>query len=517
MPRKAINMRKIREVLRLDHSQSANIREIASSCGIAASTVHEYLRRAEAASVKWPLPPEMSDEELESRLFAPVRLTSARILPDWSHIQRELCRKGVTLDLLWREYRERNPDGYGRSQFNHLYRRWAKTTDVRMLQRHVAGERMWVDWSGMTGRLVDPLTGEVSEAQIFVAAFGVSQKLFSKGFPSQELEHWLEAQACALDFYGAVPQISVPDNTKTGVNSPHRYEPELNLEYAEFAHHYGIAVIPARIYKPRDKAKVENGVLQVERHVLAPVRDRTFFSLRELNEELERLTAAFNSRLMRGPNASRNELFEELDRPAAKPLPETRYRYAQWKKAKVAPDYHVEFEGHKYSVPYTLVGKTALMRIAWDTVQILESGKAVATHLRSYVRMGFTTDPSHMPRSHREHAEWTPPRLIRWASESGESVGRFVEAMLESKVHPEQGFRAAMGLIGLGKRYGALRLDRACARALEARALSYRSVKSILEKGLDQVVDPEVQPPLLPVHDNVRGADYYKGDPGCAN
>jgi len=502
-------MRKIREVLRLHHEIGANEREIASACNIARSSVHEYLRRCGLAGLCWPLPEDCSDKRLEELLFARHEQTGARQTPDWRAVQRELLKKHMTLTVVWEEYKKANPDGYGRSQFCHLFRQWEGTTEIRMAQNHVPGERLWIDWSGQTAPLTDPETGEVGRVQVFVAAFGVSQKLFAKAFPSQELRWWLEAQVAAFKFYGVLPVFAVPDNTKTGVTSPHRYEPEFNLEYAEFARHYQLAVIPARVRKPRDKGKVENGVQRVEQRVLARLEGRTFLSLDELNDEIAALVAELNTRVMRGPEASRNQLFEEIDRPAARPLPGTHYEFASWKKAKVAPNHHVSFEGHHYSVPYTLVGKNVDIRASAFTIQIFEGTKIVATHARNLKRIGYSTLREHRPKSHRQYDQWSPARLVRWGSKCGESVSGLVQAMLEARLYPQHGYESAFGLIGLGKKYGLKRLNAACARALAARALSYKSVKNILEKGLDQTELP-FEERTMPTHPNVRGSEYYK-------
>lgn len=509
-------MRKIREVMRLHHELGAKQREIAAACNIAPSTVHEYLRRAESAGVGWPMPVDLTDEQIESKLFGRSEKPAERETPDWKDVERRLTVKNMTLTVVWEDYKQDNPKGYERSQFCNLFRQWEAKSELRMAQHHVAGERLWVDWAGQTAPLTDPQTGEVSEVQVFVAAFGVSQKLFAKAFPSQELQHWLEAHVSAFKFYGVLPVIAVPDNTKTGITSPSRYEPQFNLEYAEFARHYSLAVVPARVRKPRDKGKVENGVQRIEQRVLARLEGRTFLSLGELNDEIARLVDELNSRVMRGPEASRDELFEEIDRPAARPLVQTHYEFATWKKAKVGPNHHVAFEGHHYSVPYTLVGKSVEIRCSAHTVQVFHGAKVVACHVRTFKRIGYTTVREHRPKSHREYEDWTPARLVRWAGKCGASVAGLVSAMLEARLYPQHGYNAAFGLIGLGKRYGLKRLNQACARALAAGALSYQSVKTILEKGLDQA-EFEFEERPMPAHANLRGPDYYKESPRCEN
>lgn len=513
-------MRKIREVIRLRHSLRLSVREIAASCAIGRTTVGEYLRRSQAAGLGWPLPDELDDDGLQRRLFPPPAACTAagRPLPDWPRVRRELARKGVTLLLLWHEYKRSFPEGYGYSRYAELYRVWERSTDLRMLQRHKAGEKLFADFAGLTIPVTDPKTGLVRKVQIYAGALGASQHIFAKAYESQDLQSWLEANADALEFYGAVPEMLVPDNLKSGVKSADRYEPVLNPAFAEFARHYGLAVVPARPKKPRDKSKVENAVLQVERWILAPLRNRTFFSLEELNDAIAAKLEELADRTMKGPRASRRQLFEELDRPAMGPLPSSRYVYAAWSRCKVAPDYHVELEGHRYSVPHTLVGSRVDLRAAPLTVEVFSKGKRVCGHVRSLLRRGFTTDPDHMPRAHREFAQWTPERLERWALEVGPNASGFVAGLMDGRVHPQQAFRACMGVISLAKSYGPERLEAACGRALAYRAFSYRSLKTILDKGLDQGWAPVAgaDEPAAD-HANLRGAEYYEEVSPCAS
>jgi transposase len=513
-------MRKIREVMRLRDSVKASRREIALSVGIARSTVAEYFYRSDAAGLSWPLPEGISDEELDRLLFPPVSSIDepARALPNWSDIKRELSRKGVTLLLLWQEYKDANPEGYGYSRFASLYREWLDKTDCRMRQHHKAGEKEWVDFVGLTMPLTNASTGEVRQVQIFASALGASQRIFAKAYESQTLENWLGANADSFEFYGALAEILVIDNLRSGVTSPDRFEPVVNQAFAEFARHYGIAVIPARPRKPRDKAKVENAVQQVERWVLAPLRNRTFFSLQELNEAIAIKVGELDARLMKGPNASRREFFEQIDRPAMRALSMPRYEFAKWKSAKVAIDYCVEFEGHRYSVPHTLVGKRVELRVSLSTIEIFLDSLRVCGHLRSVSRRGATIESSHMPVAHREHAEWTPERIEKWAAGTGPSTRELVSQMMTANLHPQQAFRACMGVISLGKNYTPERLEAACSRALRFGAKGYRNVKTILEKGLDKEEAP-ARPVLVEIsnHANVRGPGYYAGGASCAN
>jgi transposase len=510
-PRSA--MRKIRDVLRLSLGEGLSRRQVGVAVGLPYTTIAHYLVRARAAGVAWPLPDGMDDAELERCLF-PVAPGSrvTRPPPDFGAVHAELRRKGVTLELLWVEYRERHRGGgYGYSQFCNLYRQWARRVDVVMRQEHRAGEKLFVDFPGQTVPIVDRLTGEITQAEIFVAVLGASNYTYAEAIASQALPHWIAAHVHAFAYFQGCPQILVPDNLRSGVTRAHRYEPDLNRTYAEMAAHYGAAVIPARPSKPRDKAKIEVGVQVVERWILARLRNRTFFSLTELNDAIRELLEELNSRPFRKLPGCRRSLFEALDRPVLKPLPDRPYELATWKLARVNIDYHVEVERHWYSVPYQLVGQQVDVRLTATTVEVIFRSRRVASHLRSFEPYRFTTDPAHMPASHRAHREWTPGRILRWAQTTGPKTAEFVEGVLTSRPHPEQGFRSCLGILRLGKRYGDQRLEAACGRALTLRAFSYRSVESILKTGLDRQPLLALAPPILTgAHDNVRGRDYYR-------
>ena len=509
MPRRHIDMKKIREVLRLRYGQVSSVHDIAAACTLSTSTVHEYLYRSEAAGLGWPLPEGTTDEDLERTLFPPRRRKGEpeRPLPDFGRFRAELSRKGVTLKLLWQEYARENPDGYGYSRLADLYKEWEKKSDVRMLQRHNGGEKLFVDFAGLKAKVKDPETGEVREVSIFVSTMGSSQMVYARACHGEDLRSWLEAHVLAFEFYGALPMVLVPDNLKSGVTKACYYDPTINQAYAELARFYELTVLPTRVRKPRDKAKVENGVQQVERWVLAPLRDRIFFSLSELNEAIAALVEELNHRIMKGPNASRAELFASEDLPSMRPLPDGRYVYAEWKTAKIAPDYHIETEGHKYSVPYRFIGKKVDVRISSQTVEVFEGGVKISSHPRSPSRRGFTTQDSHMPEKHA-NAKWTPARLTRWAESIGPHTAWFVERVLSSKEHEEHAFRTILGVLRLEKNYSGPRLEAACTRANAVGAMHYGNVKSILEKNLDQAPLPLNAPPTPP-HDNVRGPDYY--------
>jgi transposase len=510
-------MRKIKEVLRLrfEHQQSA--RQIAKSCGIARSTVKEYLDRIQKAGIPWPLPAEWDDAALENRLFPPASLIppEKRQMPPMEYLHQERKRKGVTLQLLWHEYKEANPEGYQYSQFCDLYRQWVEKLDVCLRQEHRAGEKLFVDYAGQTLPIQDPQTGGTREACLFVATLGASSYTFAEATWTQDLPSWIQSHVHAFEFFNGVPEILVPDNLKAGVTHPCRYEPDINPTYADMAEHYGTVVIPARVRKARDKAKVESAVLIGERWVLAALRNHRFFSLEEANQAIGEKLAELNNRKFQKLDATRKELFENLDRPALKPLPETPYEYADWKKAKVNIDYHIEVDGHYYSVPYQLVKESVEVRFTSTTVEVLFKNRRVASHPRSYRRGGFTTLKEHMPKAHQQYLEWTPSRIIRWAAQTGLHTEKLVTQILESKPHPQQGFRSCLGIIRLGKQYPPQRLEAACAYALSIHGFSYKSVQSILKNGLDQkpTLLPKRDSSTLPLplqHPNIRGKEYYQ-------
>ncbi len=512
MTRERIPMRTIKEVLRLKWSCGLGRRAIAKSCGIAKSTVIEYLRRAEKASLSWPLPAELDDAALEHLLFPPVILSdSPRPLPVWEDVHRELARKSVTLTLLWDEYKAQYPDGYQYSFFAELYRAYAKKLDISMRQVHYAGEKLFVDYCGQTVPVIDKSTGEMHDCQIFVAVLGASNFTYAEATYTQGLPDWIGSHVRALQFIDGVPEILVPDNLLSGITKACRYEPGVNRTYQELAVHYGAAVIPARVRKPKDKAKVEAGVLLVQRWILAALRNRTFFSLAELNAAIRELLDRLNNRPFKKLSGSRMGRFLEIDKPALQPLPAIFFEYAEWKiKKRSGIDYHVEVNDHYYSVPYQLRNEYLDVRLTESIVEVFFHNKRVASHIRSYAKGRHTTLAEHMPKSHRDYADWTPERLIRWASETGKSTAELVTAILAKKLHPQQGFRSCMGIITLSKKFGKERVEAACKRALAIGGTSFGSVKSILQTGLDKKPLPESRPasPVI-THSNIRGREYY--------
>ncbi len=512
MPALRKSMRQIREVLRQKWELGFSNRQIGHCCGLSRPTVAEYLRRANAAGLSWPLSGELDDDELERKLFPPRPTMPAerQAVPDWSLVHREFKRKGVTLALLWDEYKEANPEGFQYSWFCEHYRRWLGKLDVVMRQTHRAGEKLFVDYAGQTVPIIERRTGEVHEAQIFVAVLGASNYSYAEATSTQALPDWIGSHVRAFSYFASVPEIVVPDNIKSGVHLAHRYEPELNPTYAEMAQHYGVAIIPTRSAKPRDKAKAEVGVQIVERWILARLRNRQFFSLVELNTAMAELLEVLNSRPFKKLPGTRGSLFESLDRPAMRALPAVPYEYAEWKKVRVNIDYHVAIAKHYYSVPYQLVKQQLEARVTTSTVELFNKGKRVASHRRSYRPGQHTTVNAHMPKAHRQYAEWTPQRLVRWAAETGPATAKLVEKILSSRPHPQHGFRACLGLMRLGKRYTTARLEAASRRALTIGSCSYKSVESILKNGLDRKPLPSttIETPTIE-HDNLRGSDYY--------
>jgi transposase len=477
------------------------------------TTVREYLQRAHRAGLSWPLPVGLSDGDLEALLFPPpVSATHApRPLPDWQHLHEELRRKGVTLFLLWEEYKAVYPDGYEYSRFCELYRQWRGKLPVWMRQDHKAGEKLFVDYAGMTMPVVNRETGEVRQAEVFVATLGASNYTYAEASWTQTLPDWVASHVRAFAFFGGASELVIPDNLRSGVSYSCRYDPDANPTYAEMAAHYGTAILPTRVHKPKDKAKVESGVLGVERRILAKLRNRTFFSLAELNQAISMLLVQYNRRPFQQLEGSRRSLFLKLDKPALRPLPATRYEYAEWEKARVNLDYHVRADDHYYSVPYRLVKEEVHVRLTITAVEIFHDGVRVTSHLRSHHKHRHTTKKPHMPEGHRAHAEWTPERVIRWVGRAGAAAAEVAERIIASRAHPEQGFRACMGIKRLGETYGIDRLEAACRRALAIQSPSYKSIKSILAKGLDRGPLPQRTPATPPIeHDNVRGADYYQ-------
>ena len=509
MPARRLQMRKIREVLRLRHEQGLSHQAVAQACAVGVGTVNRYLQKAAQSGLSWPLPAELDDAALDGRLFRRSAPVSNRARPDCAYIHRELKRDGVTLQLLWEEYVQVHPSGYRYTQFCELYRQWAKRLRPSMRQVHRAGEKTFIDFSGKRPSLVDRRTGELRRVELFVAVLGASSLTYAEATETQQLPAWVDAHGHMVEYFGGATTLWVPDQLKSAITRPCRYEPGVNRTYEDLAAHYGAVVIPARPRKPRDKAAVENCVLIAQRWILARLRDQTFFALGPLNAAIRVLLDELNDRPMKKLGVSRRALYEQLDRPALRPLPPARYVLAHWKLCRANIDYHVEVERHVYSVPYQLVREQVEVRYTTNTVEIFHRDKRVASHRRRYDRQPSTV-PEHMPSAHRAHAEWTPSRLIRWAEKVGPATGQLVAQILQSRPHPEQGYRACLGIMQLGRRYGNIRLEAACARALVLGSYRFHTVKNILSAGQDHLpLEPPAETNPTPTHANIRGADYY--------
>lgn len=513
MPTPRVLMSKIRRALQLLADSGLSTRQVAAVLGISKSTVSEIALYARTAGIDWPLASTLSDEELQARLYPPPRPRSShRHEPDYAQLHQELKRPGVTLQLLWEEYRERcGEQAYRYSAYCEKYRAWAKKLKRSMRQVHPAGERLFVDYAGQTVPLVDALTGEIRRAQVFVAVLGASNYTFACATPQQTAADWVGAIIAALEFIGGVPRLLVPDQPRALIANPDAYEPVTARLMQEMGEHYSVAVLPARPGRPQDKAKVEVGVQVVERWILARLRHRRFFSLGELNAAIAALLAELNQRPFKRLPGCRASAFEALDAPALKALPPQPMVLAQFKPARVNIDYHVAFEGHYYSVPHQHVGAAVELRVTATTLEVLLRRQRIAAHARNARAGGFTTVAEHMPASHRAHREWSPASLISWGERIGAATAAVVRWQMEHRPHPEQGYRACLGLMRLARQYGQERLEAACARAQSIRAPHYRSVKSILECGLDRQGSTTLggTTASMPVHDNVRGPGYY--------
>ena len=515
MPAERTAMRHVREVLRLKFVGGVPIREIARRLGVAPSTVRKTLDRFHAAGLSWPLPGALTDAALEAKLFADAgtKLGHRRqVEPDWTSVQRDLKRKHVTLALLWHEYIERYPEGYRYSRFCELYRSWEAKLSVTMRQTHLGGDKLFVDYAGSTVPvIVDRLTGEVRAAQIFVAVMGASNFTYAEATWTQGLGDWIAAHTRAFAAIGGVPRLLVPDNAKVAVIRACLYEPQVNRTYAEMAAHYGSAVLPTRPRRPRDKAKVEAAVLVVERWILARLRDRRFYSLAELNGAISELLRRLNNeRAIRQLGRTRRQLLEELDRPALKPLPAEPYVFAEWRIRRVGIDYHVELERHFYSVPYRFARSEVEVRLSNRTVEIFAKGERIAVHIRSSGNGKHTTLADHMPSSHRRYANWTIDRIRRDAALIGPATAALCDLILEHRPHPEQGFRSCLGILRLARPFSTARLEAAAARAIEIGALTYGSVRSILDHKLDRHAAHRRSADGAPIlHPNIRGSRYY--------
>jgi transposase len=504
------SMRRIKECLRLHIESRLSQQAISRSLQIARSTVQDYLRRAAGNKTSWVDLKDFSDDHLEALLFpGPTPSTKERALPDWDQVHKELHSKSyVTLQILWQEYIQTHPDGYSYTRFCVHYRTWAKRLKVYMRQRYIGGEKLFVDYSGKKPHIRDLCSGQDREVELLVMAWGASQYIYAEGQESQRLPDWIMGHRRGYEYFGCGPHIEVDDNLKSAVSKACRYDPDVNITFAEFARHYGVAIVPTRPRKPKDKPKVENAVLLVQRWILACLRNRVFYSISELNQAIRELVDKLNDRPMQRLKKSRRQLFLELDKPNALPLPAQPFEYREWSFPTVAFDYHIEVDGHFYSVPWTLASHKISVRLMENTVEIFYKRDRVALHERSRVKHHYTTVAAHMPPAHQKYAEWTPARLFKWAEEIGPSTHQIIEKVIKTKFHPQQGFRPSMGILRLSKTYGNDRLEAACRIALTFGFLRVQQISDLLKNGRDKQLK---QGPTATIanRDNVRGRDYY--------
>ena len=503
-------MKKLKEIARLLFECNLGIRPIARACNISTSTASTYVEKFKELGATYKEICETDEDTLSELIFPKGARPSLKPLPDFVHIAGELKKKGVTLQLLHEEYKRDNPDGYEKSQFYQLYHEWKKKADPVMRITHKAGEKMFVDFSGDKPHYQDPATGEIKEAELFVSALGASSYIFAYAVPDQTTGNFIKCTIKAFEFYGGCSECLIIDNLKAGVTHACYYDPEINKILAAMAEHYHIAVIPTRVAKPKDKAKVENAVLQAQRRILAAFRNRTFFSLIELNEAILEETAKLNRRPMAVINKSRYDLFVVIEKPALKPLPSEKFIIASWTKAKVHIDYHVKVEKTYYSVPYTLIGETLDVMDTGTMVEMYHKGKRVASHIKMNKPGAFVTENLHMPAEHRQYLEWTPARIKLWGHKIGPNTRTLIEEIMNHRVHPEHGFRSCLGIIRLSKAYSPERVEKACKRALEIEAYNYKSVKSLLQMGLECSATNGETKKIVPLHTNIRGNEYYR-------
>ena len=513
MATERLAVRKTKEILRLRWSCGKSTRQTAASVGVSTGAVSQTTTRARAAGLDWAQVEALDEVALEERLYGPkTKLGQTRPEPDPAQMHQELKRPGVTLELLHLEYLEQHPTGLHYTAFCDRYRSWKKRLGITMRQDHKAGEKMFVDFSGKRPCVVDRATGELTPVELFVAVLGASSYTYAEATRTQQLPDWIAAHSRAMEYFGGGVEVWVPDRLKSAVSGKDRYDPTIQRTYRDQAEHYGAVVIPARRYRPKDKAKVEVGVQVVQRWILARLRNEVFFSLEALNERIAELLEDLNARPRKHlGGTSRKDLFERIERPVLKPLPPSRFEHHDWKRAKVNLDYHIEIDRHWYSVSYVLVREEVEACFTATTVEIFHLGKRIASHLRSYVPYAHTTDPSHRPPNHQAWADRDPGGLLRWARETGPNTEAMMVRILESNLHREQTWRSGRALRRVGDKYGPERTEVACGRALRFGARSYKPIERMLKQNLDLRPHPdEVEPDVEPIeHDQVRGPGYY--------
>ena len=506
-------MRQLREILRLRFCGNLSLRQIHSSLRISLGAAQKVVSKATALAIDWPTIDQLDDQQLAQLFYPQADTVSSSTFesPDWREVDRELRRKGMTKQLLWEEYCQQFPNRcYSYSQFCFLYTDWKAKQKRSMRQTHKAGDKLFVDYAGQTVPIVNGQTGEVRFAQIFVAVLGASNYTYCDATWSQTIPDWLGSHARAVTFFGGVPRLIVPDNLKSGVSKACRYDPDTQPAYQQLAAHYGTAIMPARPYKPKDKAKAEVGVLIIERWILARLRHQTFFSLAELNQAIKGLLEWANRKPFKQLNGSRQQWFESIDKPALQPLPKHPYEYTDIKTVSVNIDYHIQYQDHLYSVPHQLVGERLTLHTKTYLIEIYFHNRRVTSHPRKYYP-GITTAPEHMPSAHRHQHKWTSARILNWAQDIGDEVRQWVHIQLQKKDHEEQAFRVCLGLLNLSRQYSGMRLNKACAIANQQKLYRLKQVKSILQSNQDQLIsDPPQQETLfLQDHENIRGPQSF--------
>jgi len=509
MVKERISMRKIKEVIRLHKDAGLKPKKISIVVDIGRTTVQEYILRFKASNLPWPLPINLSDEELESRLFPKEKQRSNRPKPDFNCLIEEIRRPDATLAVLWEEYKQQHADGYQYAHFCDLFKAYSKRLNYSMRQEHKAGEKTFLDFGDSPIKIIDGKTGLETSTKIFVSVWGASNYMFGKSCYDEKLATWIKLNMEALEYFGCCSKAMVPDNLRSAVSKASRYEPDINPTYAEFAEHYGTVIFPARPHRPKDKPKAENGIKLAKRWILFRLRDQKFYSMDELNQAIAELLDRFNNKTMKKFKKSRREMFELLDKPHALKLPDTPYEFAEWKKVKAQFNYHICYDNHNYSIPYTFTHKELEVKARHSLIEVYYRGQRICSHVRNRKEYGYTTVAEHMPKDHQKYLEWTPERILQWAEKYGQSVKGLVQSIMDSRKFPEQAYRSCLGIIRLENKYSAERLNNACRRALEYRAYSYSSVVNILQKGLDkQKTTTQISPVFLD-HENIRGSNYY--------
>ena len=511
-------MCKIRDILRSHFDGRLSPRQTALAMGVSRGAVLRCLDRFQKSGLLYPLPDKLGDAELEARLYPSTSHSALSRKPHLTKVEcavihKEMSRDGVTLMLLWEEYRSQNMDGLGYSWFCEQYGRYKKSLGLSFRNTYKGGEMSFLDYSGKKRDIVDRETGEIRQAELFVYCWGASNFTYWEFSESQKTLDFLGSQSRSLAYFDCVPRATVPDNLKSAVTQACRYEPELNYTYDRFAEHYGTTILPARVRKPKDKAKVEGSVRIAQRWLLGRLRDQAFFSLAELNEAAHGLLNAFNDKVMKGYGQSRRQLFEEIDRPNALPLPVAPYEPGIWRRpVRLGIDYHLEAADNYYSAPYTLKGRILAVKISEHLVEVYLGGDRVTSHRRLLGKRQFSTQVGHMPPSHQHYVEWNSERIVAWAEKIGVSAHKLAQAMVLNRRHPQQAFRSILGITRLEKNYGKERLESACALALRYNLLSYKAVADILKNGRDKGPTGEKAPSrrTAPPHENIRGPDYYK-------